>query len=228
MRFKSVVGFVLFGLVVFNGCANRVLISYDQVEKTNWLEVTLTSGIKIEGTVVKTEPHQIILLQKNKNLKEVDKASIRSIKRKPPVYDDLGAGISEEEIQSERTNRNTYIYGIGGGALSLGVSFFASSLISQNMANEGSTILAATTAVGGGLGTYFFIKAGKAMDRKQAIERIQEKRRSAELKQEQEKMAPDDLQKQIEIEKQKQEELRKQREALLRELEGKKKKNKEE
>jgi hypothetical protein len=224
MTLRVGVGFIIIGFFILVGCAKRVLVTYDHIEKTNSAEVTLTSGRKIKGTVVKTEPHQLTLLQKDQKLRRVTKSTIRTIMIKQPVYDEFGNGISEEEIESVLTKRNTIIYGIGGGALSFGASFFVGSLIGHS-GEKGGTILAASTVVGSGLGTVLFVKAGKARDRHNAIEKIRDRRASIDLKEDEEK-SPDELRKLLENEKKKQEELRKKREQLLRELEEKKKKKK--
>jgi len=215
-------------LFIFAGCAQRVLVKYNQVERTNRVKITLTSGRKIEGTVVKVDPSQLTLIKRNRQLRTIPRSSVRYIKRKPPVYDDFGRGISEEEIQSIKTNKNTLIYGIGGGALSFGASFFVGSLIVGESKENGGAILGTTTLLGGGLGTGLFIRAGSIRDRQKAIEKIREKRRSIKLKQEGvQKKSPDEMKKLLEQEKRKQEQLRKQREELLRKLEIERKKKKE-
>ena len=219
---RSIAGYILITIIVVAGCAKRQFVNYSQVEETNWVEVNLVSGKKVSGIVYKIEPHQLSMVQEDNTKRIVAKPSIKFIKRKPPVYDEFGNGISEYEIKSEQTNKNTIIYGIGGGGLSLGVSFFVGSLASKN-ASSGGQILAAATFTGGGIGTYFFVKAGKSKDRSESIERILERRRSVEIKGTRVKnKTTSKLQEQLEEEKKKQEELRKQREKLLRELEQKK------
>jgi hypothetical protein len=227
MGIKRIYMMLLMISMVIIGCATRLHdVSYDEVERTNHVEVMLVSGNKVVGTLFKIEPHQLTILQEDRKLRPIAKSSIRSIKRKPPVYDDYGRGISEEEIASVQTNKNTVVYGIGGGALSVGTSFFLGSLAGQDSVS-GSTVLTASVIGGGGLGTFLFVRAGKAKDRKVAIETIRDKRRSAEISPEEDENAtPEELQKRLDAEKKKQEELRKEREKLLRELEGEKKKKK--
>ncbi len=227
MGIKRILPLVLLGSIIFIGCATRFYdVKYDEVERTNYVEVMLASGNKAVGTIFKLEPYQLTLLKEDRKLVQVNKSSIRSIRRKTPVYDYYGRGISEEEISSVQTNNNMVIYGIGGGALSFGASFFLGSLAAQDSAS-GGTVLPASTFAGGGLGTFLFIRAGKAKDRKVAIETIRNKRRSTEITTDKEDNAkPEDLKKRLEEEKKKQEELRKEREQLLRELEGEKKKKK--
>jgi len=217
---------LILGLVIIlmlTGCAKRIPVTYQEVEQTNFVEITLLNGSKIVGSVQKVEPHQIIVLEKDQRMTPVVKTSIRSIKRNPPVYDDFGNGISEDEIASVKTNKNATIYGIGGGALCMGASFFLGSMAANSMDENGGVALAASTAVGGGLGTYLFVKAGKAKDRKDAIEAINMKRKSREITAPKANTELQDLNKQIEEEKEKREKLRKKHEELLKQLEDKNK-----
>jgi len=134
------------------------------------------------------------------------------------VYDDFGNGISEEEIRMHLSKKNTTIYGIGGGLLSFGISFFMGSLVGQSL-DQGSRIFAATTVGGTGLGTWLFLHAGRNKDRNEAIQAIRIQRKNREFPV-QEKTSPQKSPLElIEIEKQKREEMRKQREQLLKELE---------
>jgi hypothetical protein len=209
-----VIGFAL------AGCAKRALVSYPQVETANDVVVTLTTGQKVEGTVKKAEPHQLVLLTADRDERTIPQSTIRSIERTPPVYDDFGKCIGEAEIRSELKSKNTWVYGLGGGALSFGTSFFIASMATKKMDN-GATPLAGITVGGGALGTFFFIKAGKAKDRAEAIERIRERRRQVQLKPDTKKEGLENLQQSLDEEKKKQEELRKEREQLLKQLQNK-------
>lgn len=212
-------------LIVLIGCAQNFHdVMYEEVERSNRVEVTLVSGRKAVGTIYKTEPHQITLVMKDRKLRAIPKSSIRTIMRKTPVYDDFGRGISEEEIASVKTNKNAVVYGIGGGALSCGVGFLLSSTAFKDDENSGTIIPAATAGIGG-VGTYFFVRAGKAKDRKEAIMMIQEKRRMEKVEtQGKLNQSPEEVKQKLLDEKKRQEGLRKEREKLLRELNKKKKK----
>jgi len=169
---------ILICLVLFlYSCTNYTMTSYEQVEATNYLEIIKFSGEKITGTVIDVKPHQIIILQDDESRRAVTRSSIRSIKQKEPVYDEFGRGISEPEIAAVKTNKNRTVYGIGGGILSFGASFFLGSLFGE----EGNTV-AITTAGGGVLGTYLFIHAGSRKDRKDAITKIRNIRKSEQLR----------------------------------------------
>ncbi|MBN2416295.1 hypothetical protein JXO52_10660 [bacterium] len=206
------------------GCSRYVVVSYDQVEKTNSVEIALNSGARISGAVFKKEPHQLSLLTDDRRRALVTKDNIMSIKRLPPVYDSFGNGISELEIAEYKTNRNAVIYGIGGGALSLGTSFFLGSMLAADSSRDGGAILAGSMAGLGIPGTVLFVRAGMAKDRKDAIEKINDKRISAKLEETGGgDPAQSDKMMELQKEKERQEALRKERERLLKELEEKKK-----
>ncbi len=217
MNLKSIAIVLAVCMIFVIGCGNRALVNYGQVNETNYVYTKLVTGKTYEGTVLKSEPHQLVLKLKDGTQKSISKSSVESIKRKPPVSDDYGKGISEDEIKQNMQNKNAAVYGIGGGILSFGASFFAGSMVGNSMDNGGSVMLA-TTAAGGGLGTLMFVKAGKAKDREEAIMRIQDERRSQSIDMQAAPEKEDDLEKTILEEKNKQEQLRKEREELLKQL----------
>jgi len=212
------------GLMVIGGCAHWQKVTYSDVKPENTARILLVSGEAVQGTVKKIEPHQIIVQQPDKILR-ISKTSVNSIKIAPPVYDDFGRCISEQEIKSVKTNKNAVIYGIGGGALSFGSSFFLGSMLAGEDTSKSSTTLLGTTAAGTGIGTLLFVRAGMAKDRNDAIEKIRETRREKSLKKNNEDTSEQkNLQKMIESEKARQEKLQKEREELLKKLQQKKKK----
>jgi hypothetical protein len=212
---------LIFGL---SGCSHKTLIRYNEAEPTNWVDVKLVSGRSVQGSVDKVEPHQLSIMQKDGATRIIAKSSIRSLKRKTPVKDYFGKGISELEIASVKKSTNTIVYGVGGGILSFGVSFFAGSMASKN-SESGGAILAGATLGGSTLGTLLFVRAGAAKDRRDAIATIRERRRSVEIQSAPaEKPDKEAIQAQLKEEKEKQEALRKKREEILRQLQEKEKK----
>jgi len=211
-------------LLFLAGCANYQMVSYEEVETSNHVKVKLQSGHTVEGDVSKTEPHQLTVDTEAARPAYLPKAEIVHITRTPPVKDDFGRGISESDIAKFETSRNSMIYGIGGGVLSLGASFFAGSMIAKDMDDNGGAVLGATTALGGGVGTFLFVKAGQARDRKVAIESVKHERVSEEYKKrgmgDPKASAAD--QAELEKEKKRQQALRKEREKLLKEINKKK------
>ena len=206
------------------GCSKYVMVTYEEVEKTNSVDIALNSGNKVDGTVFRKEPHQLSLLTWDRRTALVPKDNIASIRRLPPVYDSFGKGISELEIAQYKTGRNAVIYGIGGGALSLGASFFLGSMLAADSSRDGGIILPGTMAGLGIPGTVLFVRAGMAKDRRDAIKAIDDKRISAKLEETQTTdPAETDRMQKLKTEKEKQEALRKERERLLNELNKKKK-----
>lgn len=216
---------VLLTVLLISGCSNQVLVPYGQVENNNWVTVTMSSGERIEGSVLTAEPHLLKIRDRNGRTRRVEISRMIEIKRIPPYYDDFGNAISEEEIARIKTGKNAAIYGFGGGLLSFGASFFVGNMIAKN-ASDGGTVLAATTGVGGLLGTTLFVRAGKQQDRKEAAMKIRASRKSNRVvRPSQKKPSLDEIKKEVDDEKKKQEELRRQREKLLRELEKSRKNN---
>ncbi len=213
---KTIVLF-LFCILLSFGCSRYSLVDYRDVDKTNSITIALDSGTQISGTVVNIEPYQIVLRDKNDQTVTVQKSVVRNIKRRQPVLDDFGNGISDQEIRRVQTKHNTTIYGIGGGALSLGVSFFLGSMIA-NASDRGGAGLTNATIGGTMVGTALFLHAGKNKDRQTAIRKVKDFRRSTEITPSQEKKSPEQMQQLLDSERQKQEELRKERENLLKQL----------
>jgi hypothetical protein len=207
---------VLLFLLLWSGCSQYTAVEYREVDSTNYVKITRETGSSIEGTVIKPEPHQIVLLDRNRQTVAVSKSTIKTIKRKQPVQDDFGRGISEEEIRRHQTRRDRTLYGIGGGMLSFGISFFIGSMIG-NTSDQGASVMVSTAAGGTLLGTAWFLHAGKNKDRETAIRRIHAERQSAEVVP-QDPAQTDQVKQMIENERKKQEELRKEREALLKQL----------
>jgi hypothetical protein len=210
---------ITFTAVFVCGCSQMALVPYEKVEKTNSVRVRLDSGQKVEGTVLKVDPVQIILSRPDGGSVAVPRDRVGSIRRKTPVEDEFGRSISEEEIHSVQNGRKTAVYGIGGGTLSLGFSFFAGSLLGHASSNGGA-MLAGTAVIGTALGSALFMKAGHRRDRQAAIEAIRIKRRNIEISPGTSSEGPEELRNRIEEERRMREEARRQREELLREIEN--------
>ncbi len=223
MRFWKPLVIILAALALFSGCSRYMRVGYENIEETNSVEITLNSGGKVYGSIIKSEPYQLTLLNREGRKAMIAKDNIRTIKRLPPVYDDFGRGISEEEIAGHKSNKNAVIYGVGGGSLSLVASFFAGSMLAGENSDNGGTVLAATVGVGGGLGTLLFVRAGMAKDRKDAVEEIRQERISIRIDQKKSTAGQEDkdMDQLIQDEKAKQEKLRKEREELLKKMKNK-------
>jgi len=137
------------------------------------------------------------------------------------VKDDAGKIIPEEEINRNKGCTNFWLYTIGGGALSFGVSFFIGSLIERSTKER--ALLTGVTAGGTIIGTTIFALKGREEDRQEAIEKIKRQRRlEAErlLKQEEERQRR--IKAEIERLKREKEEKEREKRRLLEKLKKKK------
>lgn len=223
MRFMTIFLFLMVFFLALTGCSTkRVLVPFDQVEKNNDVALELKTGQTVSGTVVKREPHRLTLLDKGRLTKPISKTAIHSIKRVPPIYDDFGNPISSLDIQKAKTRKNVMVYGLGGGFLSIGSSFFLGSMLANPSEGGDDAVLAGTVAVGAGLGTALFVRAGAARDHRDAIARVKRERQlSVKINKDEMKKTSEDLEKELVNERRKEQELRKERERLLRELQRK-------
>jgi hypothetical protein len=204
--------------LVLNGCSHYSVIRFEEAERTNYVQAHLATGKTIRGSVVKADPFLLSILQKDSQIVPVQRDAVLVLLRKPTVADEFGKGISEEEIAQAQKKKNTFVYGLGGGALSFGFSFFAGSLLGHASRN-GTALMAGTALTGTLAGTLLFLHAGKAQDRKEAIASIRADRRKAGARPDAEKTPQEQIQRLLESEREKQEKARLQREELLRELE---------
>ena len=217
---------ILVGILLLAGCSQMQQVRYGELEPTNTVEVKLKSGATVKGTLVEAEPHQLVVQKGMMGSRSIAKADIASVKRMPPVWDQFGKGISEAEINKIKTNKNSLTYGIGGGLLSFGASFFAGAVLANSISDSSGAVLGATTGIGGVLGTVLFVKAGKNKDRNDAIEAICEDRQmSVQVDKTPAPKSQDDLQRILSEEKEHQEKLRREREELLRKLQESKEEN---
>lgn len=97
------------------------------------------------------------------------------------MKDDTGRPIKRSEVEARKTNKNFWLYTLGGGALSFGVSFFAGAMLDRAVSNDSTasdsrTALWAVTGAGTVLGTLIFAHNGKVRDYNQAIEAVKDSR----------------------------------------------------
>jgi hypothetical protein len=216
---KTPVRWIVIAALLCAGCSQMAVVPYEQVEKTNRVRVRLNSGPAVEGTVLKADPVQLILNRPGGGSIAIPRERVASVRRMTPVRDEFGRGISEEEIRSGRTGRRSAVYAVGGGALSLGFSFFAGSLLGHASPNGGA-VLAGTAAAGTALGTVLFSRAGRARDRQAAIDDIRIRRRNVDPRPDAAAGEGEDLNARIERERRMREAARREREELLREIES--------
>ena len=117
------------------------------------------------------------------------------------MVDDRGQAITAQEVAAKKTNKNFWLYTLGGGALSFGASFFLGSMVERNAESESRTALWAITGAGTVAGTILFAHTGRVRDFNQAVETVKDERQGV-------------LKKGIETEKQKQDRITEERRKL--------------
>jgi hypothetical protein len=141
-----------------------------------------------------------------------------------PMVDEVGKPVTKEEVKQRRTQKNFWLYTIGGGALSFGASFFAGALVDRSGNSDNHTTLWIITGAGTALGTALFAHNGGVRDFNIAVEAVKDSRKETanqEIVEEQKR------QEQIAAEKQKLDDERKkqetERERLMEEIRKKQK-----
>ena len=144
-----------------------------------------------------------------------------------PMVDEAGKPVTKAEIEQRRSNKNFWLFTIGGGALSFGASFFAGALVDRNASDDDHKALWIVTGVGTVIGTALFAHSGRVRDFNLAVEEVKETRKEGagqlivEEQKRQKKLASE--KKKLEDERKKQEA---ERERLMQEI-SKKQSNKE-
>lgn len=143
-----------------------------------------------------------------------------------PLVDEAGQPIPASEVQKYRQRSRAVLYTVGGGALSLGASFFFGSLIDRRMGEGNHTALWLVTATGTALGAFIFHQHGRTRDFNAAVEQVTEERRSrasAQISEEEKRQSAisEDIRR-LEEERRRQEE---ERQRLLEEIHKKQKPN---
>jgi len=180
MRKLSPIFCVAFILMLMVGCAKKIYVNFDEIQKGELIRTKMKSGETHEG-LVKARNSSIIVVQPEKNvpdLVKINKEDVKQISVTPPVYDDKNEIITEWEIQDKLGTRNRMLYTLGGAGLSFGASFFVGSLAHRNLEDSEyqEEALWSITGVGTVLGAWLFHRAGAKKDRELAINEIRELR----------------------------------------------------
>jgi hypothetical protein len=190
------------------GCSQHVQFNVDELVPEQNITVAMSSGQKLSGTVSAIQDESLVIVDNKGQAWQAPKNKIQSIFGPKPVVDFNGKIINEKEIEQAKGNRNFWLFTLSGGALSLGTSFFLSSMASRATADDAhNTIVYSGTAAGTLIGTWLFARAGKKRDYHQAAAAIRAKRGGSPAQT-------------LETEKAKQQRIRKEMEELQKEREA--------
>ncbi len=178
-RIVSVLIIIIF---LSSACSKQALLRDDKLQSNQTITIEMKSGQKIAGIVDSASEKTITVVDKINTHHEIEKRNIAQIKGPQPWYDADGNLISEREINKAKTNKNFWLYTISGGALSAGVSFFASSMIARASDDDSNAPLVTSGTIAGTVaGGFLFSRLGSNKDRQEAIESIRLTRSSENL-----------------------------------------------
>jgi len=171
---------VLGCLIALTGCSNHVQLKAEDLVQDQFVQIKTKKGGHVSGTIAKADSLALVIRNEGGRSANLQRSDIAEASGPKPVLDPAGRVVREEEISQKRKNKNVWLYSAGGALLSMGASFFASSMISRAGDKENDDpIIVAGTAIGTSVGTFFFARAGRKKDRQHAIQEILAARGSA-------------------------------------------------
>lgn len=172
-------------LFFLSGCAKKIPVNYNNLDSGNFVYIALSSGELIKGEIEKIEDNEIVVRSCDDitRTRKIVRSEILEIRKKPTVYDEGKKVIPESLIKKHQKNLNKWLFTIGGGALSFGVTFFvAANILHETDDGAQGTALWVPTGVGTLIGGTVFRFQGSRLDRHNAIELIREERKVAAIK----------------------------------------------
>jgi len=159
------------------GCSQHVQFNVDELVPEQDITLAMSSGQKLSGTVSEIQGEALVIVDDKGQAWQAPKNKIESISGPETVVDLDGKIINEKDIKQAKGNKNFWLFTLSGGALSLGTSFFLSSMASRAADEDAhDTIVNSGTAAGTLIGTWLFARAGKKRDYDQAVATIRVKR----------------------------------------------------
>jgi hypothetical protein len=170
MRMTKWVVLVAAGL---SGCSSQVGLKPEKLTRQQTVLLTLQSGQSVTGEVESVDAEGVVVIDRKGQAWRARLSQIADLKGPVPVFDSEGRIISEKEISQYETNHNAVLFTISGGLLSMGTSFFISSMLSRVAdAEQHNAIVIGGTALGTAAGTILFHGMGARKDRDTAIREI--------------------------------------------------------
>ncbi len=188
-------------------CSNSKVLQKNNLKKGQTVALRMSSGERVTGVIIKSTETDFVIRDNKGQAWKAPKNRIVSATGPEPVYDLSGHVIPELQIKAARHRKNMLLFSISGGLLSMGTSFFLSSMVSRSQGDDDhDAVIYGGTAAGTILGTFWFSRIGLAKDRKEAIKTIREERYQESVLEEQERKEQlekeiNRLQKQIEEKK---------------------------
>ncbi|NLP09058.1 hypothetical protein GX408_01540 [bacterium] len=163
------------------GCSRPLVFYANEVLIDQTVSVRLTSGQSVTGEVVSKEAGALVIKDRDGQSWKAQTNAIQEISGPPPVLDAAGAVIPERVIQAHKNSKNALLFSVSGGILSLGTSFFLSSMASRALGDDDrDAVLYGGTATGTAAGVLLFSRIGSKKDRQHAIQQIRRERAVAQ------------------------------------------------
>jgi hypothetical protein len=163
--------------ILMTGCSQQITLRPDGAAKNQTVSVKLRSGASVTGEVESRDAESLVIKDRAGQTWRAQMTAITKITGPKPVFDGAGNIISEKEIRDHKYTKNALLFSLSGGVLSLGTSFFLSSMLSRASADHNrDTILYSGSAGGTIAGVFLFSHMGAKKDRQQAIQKVRQER----------------------------------------------------
>ncbi|MBN2093207.1 hypothetical protein JW964_26525 [candidate division KSB1 bacterium] len=183
--FRYFSGIIIISMFFLSGCVKKIPVSYNSLESGTYVYIALSSGESIKGEIEKIEDNTMVvrLCDDMTRTRKIVRSEIMEIRKRPTVYDEGKKVIPESSIKKYQKNINKWLFTIGGGALSFGITFFVTAnILHETEDGAQGAPLWVPTGLGTLIGGTVFRFQGSRLDRHNAIEQIKEERKVAAIK----------------------------------------------
>jgi len=206
---KIVVGILVFAFLG-SGCSSGKSLTVPQLKEGQAVKLVFLDGRSENVFIVGRTGNEINYVSEvDHSFHSIPFKNIRRVERLNVIYDDLAYPISQAEIEKYKTNKNVWIFGIGGAVIGSAVGLAVS--LPFWLKGIGDVPPYFVAGAGAVIGSVFYTFRGQEKDRELAVQKIRYIRKTDR-----------ELQRQLEEEKAKLEAIKKEK----KELEQKVKKNK--
>ncbi|MEL6821739.1 MAG: hypothetical protein AAFP70_08265 [Calditrichota bacterium] len=165
---KLLAVFLLF--LLLSNCSTSKVITNNQVDTYQSIRVFLTNGDTMEGLVTSRDAETITLVSSSDDLEhKLLYSDISRLERSDKHFDMQANVISDAEIKKYRNNRNSWVYALGGAAIS-GLAGIAVGLPVWYAVDNPPPFF--TGGLGAVFGSIYFANRGMKRDDKEALAKV--------------------------------------------------------
>lgn len=160
--------FMLF--LLLSNCSTSKVITTNQVDSYQSVRVYLTNGDTMEGLVTSREAETITIVSSRDHLEhKLLFSDISRLEQSDKHFDMQANEISDAEIKKYRSNRNSWVYALGGAAIS-GLAGIAVGLPVWYAVDNPPPFF--TGGLGAVVGSIYFANRGMKRDEKEALAKV--------------------------------------------------------